>query len=932
MLELLFQGFIEWIYGLILECWEYFASVLFDLMSLDFAYLREHIPIIDTIRQIMLGVGWALLIGNLVFQATRGMAAGLGFDAEDPKLLFTRTFAFSFLLVASPQICELGLNMTSTVIALLEMPDAVNITFADEASFGGLTGSWLLVVICGIIVMFQTFKLIMEMAERYFILAVLTITSPLAFGMGGSRNTSDIFNGWCRMFGSMCLLMATNVMFVKMLLSVLSYYPSGLDVLPWMVLVVTIVKVAKKADSILARIGLNPAMTGDPLGRGFPGAMTMMVVRSLVSNAAHTIGRNGNQPRSGSGNSKPNAPTGPRSGGSGSASNVNAPSHANGYHHSTSAQQNSANPAFNQESISAQTVAAQTDTVQSAAEKMAGAFPQAAPAGTGKQPNSTRKTAVPPGTRRAPGHVAAPKNHAAPAAAKTLPGAPYHHAGTSQSVMGGAVMQNTQQEQAVHSQSESHPRSSASVQNHGGTVLPGTAGKAAASNPPRSANQPTGPAGKSYHSSNAQGQTVQAESAQQRSTFVQPPDTQRGAPGMAAAPNAMPNNPVLPSATPRSPAQPVGSAGKGQMQSAHTETTQQRSTFVQTPNTAGAQPAADHPASPASPRSGMAGNPSAPHSGVQSTSAPSGTAGKQPVSHSAEGIRSAPNRDTAGNGTRPQQSGSPQNTPVPGTAGTQRTSIGGRYTQPVQQTTRVSTNGNIQITQQNHVSAQQSGGTVQPTSGTRMDGRSTNREHPTPTMPASPAAPSSNRETGTPPRSTARPDAARPAEQHASQRPIPAQGGSAEKPPQTVAHTSPASSERQSRKPATPSAMGSMTASAPVSQESRGPQRSPAAESSAKRPVPQERRVGTQPEPQKKEQTLYHRPGIAGIAPTAVGINTEAASAAQKPAAEKTVKKPFVPLTGRTPESIPSHLDLHETSQKTTKRPQESKPEVTSDE
>ena len=923
MLELLFQGFIEWIYGLILECWEYFASVLFDLMSLDFAYLREHIPIIDTIRQIMLGVGWALLIGNLVFQATRGMAAGLGFDAEDPKLLFTRTFAFSFLLVASPQICELGLNMTSTVIELLQMPDAVDITFADEASFGGLTGSWLLVVICGIIVMFQTFKLIMEMAERYFILAVLTITSPLAFGMGGSRNTSDIFNGWCRMFGSMCLLMATNVMFVKMLLSVLSYYPSGLDVLPWMVLVITIVKVAKKADSILARIGLNPAMTGDPLGRGFPGAMTMMVVRSMVSSAAHTIGRNGNQPRSGSGNSKPNAPTGPRSGGSGSASNVNAPSHANGYHHSTSAQQNSTNPASTQESASMQ-----ADTVQSAAEKMAGVFPQAAPAGNGKQPNATRKTAVPPGTRRAPGHMAAPKDHAAPTAPKTSPGAPYHPAGTSQPVMGGAVTQNTQQEQNAHSQSESHPRSSAAVQNHGGTALPGTAGKAAASNPPRNTNQQTGSAGKSYHSSNAQGQTVQAESAQQRSTFVQPPDTQRGAPGMAFAPNAMPNNPASTSATPRSPAQPVGSAGKGQMQSAHTETTQQRSTFVQTPNTAGAQPAADHPASPASPRFGMAGNPSVPHSSTPPIPAQNGVAGKQPDSHS------APIRDTAGTGTRPQQSGSPQNTPAPGTAGTQHTSIGGRYTQPVQQTTRVSANGNTQITQQNHVSAQQSGGTVQPSSRVRMDGRSTNREHPTPTMPASPAAPSSNRETGTPPRSTARSDAARPAEQRASQRPIPVQGGSAEKPiPQTGTQASPvsaASSERQSRKPAAPAAMGGMTASAPVSQESRGLQRSPAAESSAKRPVPQERKAGTQPEPQKKEQTLYHRPGTAGIAPTAVGAATDAA--AQKPSAEKAAKKPFVPLTGRTPESIPSHLDLHEASQKTTKRPKKNTQEVASDE
>ena len=359
---------------------------------------------------------------------------------------------------------------------------------------------------------------------------------------------------------------------------------------------------------------------------------------------------------------------------------------------------------------------------------------------------------------------------------------------------------------------------------------------------------------------------------------------------MAAAPNAVPNNPASTSATPRSPAQPVGSAGKGQVQSAHTETTQQRSTFVQTPNTAGAQqPTAEHPSAPVSPRSGMAGNPTVPHSSTPPTSAQNGAAGKQPDSHS------SPARDTAGTGARPQQSGSLQNAPTPGMAGTQRTSIGGRYTQPAQQTPHVSANGTTQITQQSHVSAQQSSGAAQPSSGTRMENRSTNREHPAPTTPVSPAAPSSNREAGASPRSTTRPDAARPAEQRVSQRPIPAQNGSAEKPtPQTVAHTSPtsaASPDRQSRKPAAPVSTGSMTAPAPVSQESRGPQRS-----------------------------------------TAVGINTEAASAAQKPTSEKTAQKPFVPLTGRTPESIPSHLDLHEASQKTTKRPQETQAEVTSDE
>ena len=128
MLELLFRGFLEWTYGLILECWEYFSSVLFDLMSLDFAYLETHMPIITTIRQIMLGVGWALLLGNLVFQATRSMMAGVGFEADDPKLLFTRTFVFSFLLVVSPQICDVCLNMTSVIIDMVQMPDAATIS------------------------------------------------------------------------------------------------------------------------------------------------------------------------------------------------------------------------------------------------------------------------------------------------------------------------------------------------------------------------------------------------------------------------------------------------------------------------------------------------------------------------------------------------------------------------------------------------------------------------------------------------------------------------------------------------------------------------------------------------------------------------------------------------------------------------------------
>ena len=370
MLELIFQGLVEWIYSLILDAWEHFASSLVDIMSMDFAYLEERIAIIPTIRQAILAIGWALLIGNLIFQAAKTMLSGLGFEGEDPKLLFARTFVFAFLLLASPQICDICLNITAKTIQVLQMPTAVQIAFANESTFVGFAGAWLLVVICGIIVMFKSFKLIIEMAERYFILAMLTISAPLAFATGGSRNTSDIFSGWCRMYGSMCLLMILNVVFVKMLLSVLSYVPSGLDVLPWMVLVLTIVKVAKKADVIVTRIGLNPAPTGDSMGRSFPGMLTYMVARTAISNAAKSFGNGGqgNTRGNNSGGSPPNNnPNVPPSGSGGARQNPAGPQMRGARSAAGTAgtySQQSFSQRASQQSASNQTAAAQNTSAQ----------------------------------------------------------------------------------------------------------------------------------------------------------------------------------------------------------------------------------------------------------------------------------------------------------------------------------------------------------------------------------------------------------------------------------------------------------------------------------------------------------------------------------------------------------------------------------------
>lgn len=262
---------------------------LMTLLRVDTSYFASRVPVIKDIATILLAVGWALLIGNLAYQALRSMASGVGIEAEEPGRLFLRTAMFSFLLVCSRQICDIALSLSAVIMRMLEVPKAVTFTPFNEDFFSELPNAgWLVVIVVNVYIQWQIIKLFFEVAERYVILCVLIYCAPLAFAMGGSKSTAEIFRGWLRMFASMCTLMVLNVMFVKMLLSAMSNSPTGVAIVPWIMLITGIVRVAKKMDSIILRIGLNPAITGDPLGHhhvpGMPSAMLVHHAASFIKN------------------------------------------------------------------------------------------------------------------------------------------------------------------------------------------------------------------------------------------------------------------------------------------------------------------------------------------------------------------------------------------------------------------------------------------------------------------------------------------------------------------------------------------------------------------------------------------------------------------------------------------------------------------------
>ena len=294
MINLILKDLVLWLFGLFLDLMNYCADALLGLMNTDLSYFESNVPIIVKLYGVFVAIGWGFLIGNCAFQCLKAMFAGLGFETESPAILLVRTFLFGFLLIMSKQVCEIGLSIGKTLMELIGLPEKASITFPDDSMFPDLTSSWLLIVIIGVLIGSQLIKLFFEIGERYVVVAILTLFSPIAFAMGGSRSTKDICSGFIRTYASMILLLVSNVLFLKLIYSALSSMPDGIMILPWTVLIVGIARVARKADNLLAKIGLNPSFTGDPLGNGMGKAVAFMAARSILSSATHSANRHSN--------------------------------------------------------------------------------------------------------------------------------------------------------------------------------------------------------------------------------------------------------------------------------------------------------------------------------------------------------------------------------------------------------------------------------------------------------------------------------------------------------------------------------------------------------------------------------------------------------------------------------------------------------------
>ena len=201
------------------------TSVL-GALGCDMSVFLRYFPAAETMYDIFVALGVGMILLIWVWNLFRNYWVGIGGEAEDPIKLSLRALVFILLAYFADDITGLVLEIGGTPYQWIMTSELPSLDFASFSSVllviigvcanGAVT---LIVLILVIILAWNYIKLLFEAAERYVLLGVLVYTAPIAFAMGASQSTSNIFKSWCRMFGGQVFLLVMNAWCLRLFIS-----------------------------------------------------------------------------------------------------------------------------------------------------------------------------------------------------------------------------------------------------------------------------------------------------------------------------------------------------------------------------------------------------------------------------------------------------------------------------------------------------------------------------------------------------------------------------------------------------------------------------------------------------------------------------------------------------------------------------------------
>lgn len=225
------DGIVEWLSEQVMHGLDLISTSVLGALGCNMDVFLRYFPAAETMYKVFVALSIGLILLNWVWQLFKNFGLGTGIEAEDPVKLSIRSVLFILLAYFSDDIVSMALKIGGTPYAWIMNSELPAISFADFNSvmlviIGACANGAvaLITLILVIILAWNYLKLLLEAAERYVQLGVLIYTAPVAFSMGASQSTSNIFKSWCRMLGGQMLLLVMNAWCLRLFTSMVGTF------------------------------------------------------------------------------------------------------------------------------------------------------------------------------------------------------------------------------------------------------------------------------------------------------------------------------------------------------------------------------------------------------------------------------------------------------------------------------------------------------------------------------------------------------------------------------------------------------------------------------------------------------------------------------------------------------------------------------------
>lgn len=225
------DGIVEWIAEQVMAGLDLVSTSVLGALGCDMTVFLRYFPAAETMYRIFVALSIGMILLNWVWQLFKNFGLGAGIEAEDPVKLSIRSVIFILLAYFSDDIVDIVLAIGGTPYQWImdsELPplqfsdfNSVMLTIIGVCANGAVA---LITLILVLILAWNYLKLLFEAAERYVLLGVLVYTAPMAFSMGASQATSNVWKSWCRMLGGQIFLLIMNAWCLRLFTSMVGAF------------------------------------------------------------------------------------------------------------------------------------------------------------------------------------------------------------------------------------------------------------------------------------------------------------------------------------------------------------------------------------------------------------------------------------------------------------------------------------------------------------------------------------------------------------------------------------------------------------------------------------------------------------------------------------------------------------------------------------